>query len=829
MSDEARRDLLKWIQVNLTGTSRVATAGPVLRADLGERYGSASTHFGMVLHDQLVEPGQLQALGEMISMVAGPASLAGAAFKTLLKEVPAFLEPDLFATPNGMYDVPQILATAYFARTADASFKAGVGSQYHTFLNRMQWLLVKVQSAYCHGTLSEFDGLIDTGVSNDFTLESRIAERLHASGRDLMPTATSVIAAVAPGVPTAERAYPLGNTNFINFVKGIDSALWESGRSFVQPATATRQARYLVHMRLFMSDTAERLALGVMPCDRMPIVAPWYASIVLGARAYAVAVAHVATLDSNKPLENTVDFTTFSLMAMAAGGDTGVPSPEETLFNSRSKSMNARTEAQDGPWWALLRATLSGVPLADATAVAKRLSDLPEGVSGAAQTAAMLCTLMHTQTGMAIVGYKVSGKKGIDAYPIAKKLVTARDPMCGQNAIDVVMATYSGTADLERLASDDLAFTGIERQQEAWTRELTLRCPEGTFDDPFEPVEPMLHDAVAREFCHALREVGMAWTRDPVAHELDMRTLERVSTSQASSHCSAWLGVAFDFSKALEGYSQDTLAQPPLIRSPIDYTSANALGTRISARDDEAYMRAHFRMHTEHAIHNARRGGLWMPGNHLVIATWLSTAPYPSATAPGIHVFARVMTEHTLPSADGRLFDAGWREAVERRGDDSVVDAALEFERTLHARNVAAELGITPDSDGFDDNDSTIAASVPIMPALPPHSAVRARVAAIASGPRRFDPDVVPALDAQTTVALERVRAAMRSPVESERVLVSATPFTHGASVAVIALPYTEDGEEFGGHPARQGRLVAQRWPGKADLMRRLALFGAHE
>ena len=219
-----------------------------------------------------------------------------------------------------------------------------------------------------------------------------------------------------------------------------------------------------------------------------------------------------------------------------------------------------------------------------------------------------------------------------------------------------------------------------------------------------------------------------------------------------------------------------------------------------------------------------------MPGNHLVIATWLSTSPSHSVTAPGIHVFARVMTEHTLPSEDGRLFDSGWREAVERRGDDSVVDAALEFERALHARNVDAELlrRLSP-GDGSDDNDATISAAVHAMPTLPPHSAVRARVSAIASGPRRFDPDVVPALDAQTMVALERVRTAMRSPVESERVLISATPFAHGTSVAVIALPYIEDGEEFGGHPPRQGRLVAQRWPGKADLMRRLTLFGAHE
>ena len=820
MSEEAKLDFLSWLQAHLKGTAQIASAGMVLRADVGERYGSASTHMGLILHDRLDEPDQMTVLGQLVATVAGPVANAGAGFKSMVKKVPAFLEPDLFAQPNGIHDLPQILATAYFGRAADASFKATDGSPYHTFLNRMQWLLVKVQEAYCANNIGGFGETIDDGVANNFELEPRIAERIHASGRDLMPTPAGVIAAVGVALPIKERAYPIGNANFIHFVKGIDHALWDSGRSLVQSATATRQARYLVHMRHFLGDTAERLALGVLPCDRVPIVAPWYASLVLGVRSYAVAAAHVATLDSGKPLMDTVDFTAFSLLAMAAGGDTGVPSPEDTLFNAKSKSMYTRTEAQDGPWWALLRATLSGVSLYDAASVAKKLADLPPAIDRVAQTAAMMCVLMHTQTGMAIVGHKVAGKTGIDAYPIAKKLVDARDPMCGQNAIDVVMSTYSGTADLERLASDDLAFTAIPRQQEAWTRELMIRVPDAILEGPTESTPQVSNDEVATGFCHALREVGLVWARNPGAHPENVRTLERVATVQASQHCSAWLSTAFEFSRILEAHTQDTLAQPPLISSPIDYTSPAALGTRLNARDDEAYMRSHFRLQAEHALHNARRGGLWSPGNHVVIAAWLSTAPAPSSTAPGIHVFARVLTEHTLPTTEGRLFGTGWRDEVERRGDDSVVDAALEFERALHKRNILAEIDLGDD----DDADAALLASV--MPSLPPHSAVRSRVASIACGPRRFDAKAVPAIDSQTSVALERIRTATRIPAECNRVLVSATPWVHGVSVAVIALPFS-DADAPLDNTQRQGRLVSQRWPGQADLVRRLAQFRA--
>ena len=114
------------------------------------------------------------------------------------------------------------------------------------------------------------------------------------------------------------------------------------------------------------------------------------------------------------------------------------------------------------------------------------------------------------------------------------------------------------------------------------------------------------------------------------------------------------------------------------------------------------------------------------------------------------------------------------------------------------------------------------------MPQLYKHSAMRARASAIAVGPRRFDPNTVPDLDTSTTVALERVRGAVSSPAAADRVLVSATPFLHGCSIAVISLPFSEHDDDQASALApseRAGKLVRQRWPGQADLLRRLSRF----
>lgn len=817
---------LAWLQENLQGASAIAKAGPVLRAEMDTRYGSASTHFAMVSHDRLNRPDVMQSFGAIADQIAGTPAQAAKALWALTKQAPMLLEASTYAAPNGIQDLPQILACGYYGRVACANFKAIDGSPYNLFLQRMHWLQLKVIEATNRGAIKQFDQVIEEGGKSGFKLDERIQQRLRSANRDLLPTPAAVIAAVGIGCQSSPNVYPIHRTAFVNYVRGVNAAFWDSGRSFVQPTTASKQVLYLVHSRAFLADTADQLALSVLPCDRAPIVAPWYASTVLGARAYAATVAHVLTEDAPNPINTNVEFTQFSLMSMAAGADSSVPDTMESLFNSKSKSMYNKTDAQDGPWWTLLRTTLSGTTVGEAYAVGANLVKVADtavqaqdtAIMSVCQNVALLCVLMHTQTGMAIVGLSDPSMPSDDIanFPVASMLLTASDPVCNQNALDIIMATYSGTCDLERLASNDLAFTAIDRQEEAWTREVMSRVEAGVFTGEAHeaPVE-VPNDRVAAKFCTALRSVGLEWARmireqgtdgAPVTeikvggHATTLwaadveRTLRRMGTSQSAQHSDEWIRASFDIAKVMERHREGA-GEPALIGSPIDYTSPGATSTHVEAQRDEAYLRMHFRLQVEHALHNARRGGLWSANNSLVLAAWLSTTD-------GVRLFARTLTEHETAA---RLFKSGWRDEVERTGVDSVVDCALEFERALHQRNVAAS------ADGG------------VIPSISRHSSLRARSASVSNGPLRFEASVVGSLDAKTDMAIGRLRELSSNITAHDKIKVSQMPFMHGCAVAVVSLPPPE--AVAATLAETQSRLVEQRWPGRAALMARLAQF----
>jgi hypothetical protein len=579
---------LTWLQENLQGAVAIAKAGPVLRAEMDTRYGSASTHFAMVSHDRLNRPEVLKAFGDVADGIAGSPARAKAALNTLIKQVPMLLQASTYAAPNGIQDLPQILACGYYGRIACNSFSATEGSPYATFLQRMHWLQLKVIEATNRGTINMFRTQLEEAEKTGFKLDERIQQRLRNAGRDLLPTAAAVVAAVGIGVQSSPNVYPIHRTHFVNYVRGVNAAFWDSGRSLVQPTTASKQVLYLVHTRAFLADTADQLALAVLPCDRSPIVAPWYASTVLGARAYIATVAHVLTEKENHVINTNVDFTQFSLMSMAAGADSSVPDTMESLFISKSKSMYSKTDAQDGPWWTLLRTTLSGTSVGEAYAVGANLVRIADhavqqgdtAILSTCQNAALLCVLMHTQTGMAIVGLHNPEGLGdsIETYPVTGLLLTAQDPVCNQNALDVIMATYSGTCDLERLASNDLAFTAIDRQEEAWTREVMSRVEAGVFageqhDTPAE----VSNDRVANHFCMALRALGLEWARmvrertpegtavqeiKAGAHATTLwaadveRTLQRIGTCQSAMHSDEWMRASFDIAKVMERHRE---------------------------------------------------------------------------------------------------------------------------------------------------------------------------------------------------------------------------------------------------------------------------------
>lgn len=814
----SNRNSLEWLNDNIILASTMAKAGVPLKVDENQRYGSSSMHLAMIVYTELNNAASLNAMRGVVDGVShSNPDTAARHIKELVHSVPILLQAPIYTVPNQLSELPQILATAYFGRTADASFSAADGSPYSSFLHRLQWLQLKVRESWNRDEMDTFDAVIDAGAKKAFRIEPRILQRLQVRSADLLPTPSAVVAAVGVALPTnaGDNAYPLGHTSFLNFVRGIDAALYATDRSVLPLTASTVQSKFLTHMRHFLYDTASQLELGILPCDQVPIVSPWYATTVMAVRQYATAVAHtVSARACEQTIETADDVTLFSLMAMAAQNDDDMPSPTSTLFNARSKSMYKKSEAQDGPWWTLLRATLSGITTHEAAHVAQRMAALPESIASVTQTAALFCVLMHTQTGMAIVGHKQRNADGLqadglEAYPIAKKLLYAVDPICGQNALDLVMATYSGTADLDRLATNDLAFSDVGRIEDAWSHEMEMRADCGVVLEPAEIVtKPMVeHPEIVANFCSAMRSLGLQWLRmdqDAPGDGLGLtasaarRTLESIGTVQSSQHCKEWMSMSFDFARALE-QGIENRKEPPLIASPIDHTSPNATGSRSSARDDEAYLRLHFRLQTENALHNARRSGMWSRENQLILAAWVACPPVDGVGA--VRMFARVVTEAAMDDG-AALLPVGWREAAERRGDDSVVLSALEFERALHERNTMAK------DDGAH-----------VMPMLPKHSTARAHAAAIATGPKRFCEKTVPALDGQTATAMSILKKAVADEAAQDDVAVSATPFLHGVAVSVIAVPIAQINV-----PEPQ-RLVPIVWPGKSALLARLAAF----
>lgn len=859
---------LDWLQKQFAYASSIAAAGPVIKAS-GERYGNASCHLSMALHNVLetTDAGRvaMESLRALVEAVGSAVPLTVASgMRTLVAEMPVLLDVELVRGPNGVYDLPQIIATAYYARVATASFGTVEVSIYKRFLVHMQWLLLNLSSAWLKKseplTALAANAVIDagavavdsTGVPKPFALPPRLQSRMAAMGRDLMPTPISLIAAVGVAVRTPVGRAPLGH-----FVRGIHAALVaEPGRSELTSA-ARMQLQYLVHMRHFLSDASDRLVTAVMPCDRVPIVAPWYASVVLSARTYA----HVLAIElgtQEKPsqnLESAVDFTLFSLLTMAdatTAQTLRVPAPTELLFRARSKSMYLCGPEQDGAWWVLLRATLSAISVDDAGVVADKLVLCAPQLPDETRTVAMFCVLMHTQAGMAIVGRRTSADRSLDSFPVAALISRSKDPAYGQTPLDMLMTTFSGTCDLHSLASDDLAFAGVERQEHAWVNELSLRreVDDGYQGPSTNGSVAALRPDVVSAFCGAMHAIGLDWisalragttTDDFTAAEMTA-SLMRTSAAHAAVHCGEWLTMAFEFACELERWIRSSREEPPLIASPISPDRDIAAHTNDVLKD-EAFLRLHFCMLGERALHSARDGGMWAAGNHLVMVAWMACRTMGSSISGSepyeVRVFARAITPHTIaegPSNEGaKLLTHDWRRSVEARGDDSVVECARQFERALHSSNVQRiyersqrmqesqnALNVLDAEEGKETSVALEPEPWPAMPSIPRHSNYRHRMAEMASGPSCLDASTVPALDDMTDVALERLRAATQDEAMHSSLLMCVPPFAHGCAVGVVGMACTADDIRRVGDRFKTGTLRSQRVPGKLDFLERL-------
>ena len=759
MALQGEKEIFKFLQNKIVAIVNIALSGPDLRENRSERYGSASTHFAILLYEELCDSRKLAAYGRLISLLSGGAASACKALKRMLKQVPALTEPALFcAKHNGIDDLPQILAAGYFGRSADADFSAVIGSTYRVFLRRMQWTLA--QAAACCGELRDVETIVAAIEKHEFDNDTAPPKRL---GHDLLPTPSAVIAAVGVGVasPGADVAFPLLNPKFLNFVSAVDEALWNSHYFSIEEETV--HAAFIVHMREFLFNVDKTLASAVLNFDRAPAVAPWYGICLLGVRAYATALwarlrpaqGCVGLLSRSE--STTAEFTLFSLISIAVGA--GQNAPDYASLYAKSNSMYTAVSGQDAPLWVLLKASLIGIRTADVDRVSERLLDLPPTLHEIVRRVIMMCVLVHTQAAMKIVAFcnntntlsNHACQSTIDDYPLAKYLLKSDENM-QKNSIDVMLSIISGTSDLDRLASDDLAFTYPKRLTDCWELELNFRNlgirprvgagrrPAPNLDDDEKD-----QTEIAVHFCRALKAVAIEWIRSGTPEQI--RSLRRMTSATAEAHCSEWLACAFEIAVALEKHDQAS-GEPPLIAS--------------TTREDETYLRLNFRLQAERSLHNSRRGGLWLPGSHLVLVAWLTTGCSDNDESCGVRLFARSITEHALCRVES-LVSADWRAAVERRGEDSIVECALEFERALHA---LISKGDVP------------------RPVLSPSSSA----AQFVNGPKRF---CAGAMDDSSAAALSELRSIIADGDADDLDLVEmvATAFRHAVAIGVVALP----------------------------------------
>lgn len=834
---------LAWLNDIIIAASDGASQSESLKAS-GERFASASMRVGLELHEALQTASVRAAFDRACSSLTATSASSLPAF---VEALPVLLEAHRFRVPNGLFDIGNILTTVYFVpRSRDSlDMKA-----HERMLRRLNYLLIRVQiSALDKSVERNSEGFIESLAEIDaFPVPERTLLRYTETGKDLLPSPAAVFAVLGSN-PLAAATTTAG---FYEYVKALHAELWERAGAYQIWATPHENAKdatmvkFLWHMRIFLNDSAERLSLSVISFDRVPIVAPWYAMLVLVARAYASAVYIALT---GQDVVNDVDMTTFALCAMAMGDpQEKLPHPARTLFDAKIKSMYVRSEAQDGPYWVLLRAMLSGISVNAAKAVGEKLVACMSQNDGIGPVIALMCALMRTQAGMTIFSLRVDDRgPGLAAYPFAEKASQVVDAVHEQSVFDFLMCTTSGTLDVEMLSTDDLAFTVPGRAVAAWRGGHKAA-------DVLEP--EVARTKVVNAWCAAMTAIGDSWIEAARANApLEQRkydkkyavrsisldqchdSLSRAAASQAALHIGKWLAMVFRFAHAQE----ETLCRrgmPPLIRSPIDLSAPDCRSMAPDVHSDNAWLRLNFRLQAELTLHAARRGGMWTQGNHLVMVAWV-VAPKSRIHEwdVGTRVFARAITRHTVDTAvpsyqEALLFSAEWKQNIERRGHDSIVDAAMQFERALQAYNeremrvlhpqrVEISKRVAPDAKSTDD-----VSAPPVLPHVPRTSRDRQMAGGMAQGPTHLDPTLVGSLDDATDAALRRFRLASAEPELMESCFVCQTPFEHGVSIGVVSSP-AQPAEDV--KPARTAQLALQTWDTtegqRAKLMRRLQAF----
>ena len=306
-------DEVTWLNEILVKASDLAHHSVRIKAS-GEQYASASMRVALDLNNALKNLTKRKSFDNALrDTIEHPES----AVISFVKAVPFILEPTRFSAPNGMFDLPHILASAYFVpRSSDGLDVA----QYQKLLRIFNLLLLRVQLRFIDNSLSnDRDAFVEKLKDIDTW---KIPDDVWKGYKiNILPSPAAVMAVLGSNPLCAPADI---NNNFCKFVGAIHNKILEmfistpvtpnggnqieNGPTFEPTDRKTSSkdvelfnvfqlkegspltlhyAQYIWHMRAFLFNAAERLSLSLLTCDRVPIVAPWYAATILAARAYA--------------------------------------------------------------------------------------------------------------------------------------------------------------------------------------------------------------------------------------------------------------------------------------------------------------------------------------------------------------------------------------------------------------------------------------------------------------------------------------------------------------------------------------------------------------
>ena len=388
------------------------------------------------------------------------------------------------------------------------------------------------------------------GMDDDEAVPNVVRDNIRTMKGHIMPTPAAVVALVgAKGGLQIQTAYKLKR-----FVQDVHALLLEEPDVVQYKKIAEEEKTnsfYLnLHLRYFLWNVAPQLSLAMVRCDRIPALGPWYAYIILAVRAYALAGAigiltplavdpdsgerKDATRFKLEPSELKVDgmedewlklevectYWLLRILALPARSTLlRMPSALESLLSPQTRSSYEPLPGQDGAYWVLLRAVLSGQRTKTSKLTAMYIMNKKKHTDAMVARFAALLLLMRTRASVVMLLVDVGAT---DEDPIKdpisrdeiksrrlssmfKKLAFVTMPpgigageagVADQSVFEMITTFVSGSSDLEFLTSKRAVFIDNEIMKLVAEEELSIRSaqtkpawPETDFEDEYSGKE----------------------------------------------------------------------------------------------------------------------------------------------------------------------------------------------------------------------------------------------------------------------------------------------------------------------------------------------------